>query len=36
MMRINVNNNNNNNTVVLDWQEVEDVDRFDYLGARTT
>ena len=33
MMRINV---NNNNTVVLDWQEVEDVDSFDYLGAKIT
>ena len=32
-MRINV---NNNNAVVIDGQEVEDVDSFDYLGARIT
>ena len=30
-MRINV---DNNNVVVIDGQEVEDVDSFDYLGAR--
>ena len=39
VMRINVNNNNNNNNnnaVVVDGQEVEDVDSFDYLGARIT
>ena len=33
VMRINV---NNNNAVVIDGQEVEDVDSFDYLGARIT
>ena len=33
LMRINV---NNNNAVVIDGQEVEDVDSFDYLGARIT
>ena len=32
-MRINI---NNNNIVVIDGQEVEDVDSFDYLGARIT
>ena len=31
-MRINA----NNNAVVIDGQEVEDVDSFDYLGARIT
>ena len=31
--RINV---NNNNAVAIDGQEVEDVDNFDYLGARKT
>ena len=33
VMRINV---NNNNAVVTDGQEVEDVETFDYLGARIT
>ena len=33
VMRINV---NNNNAVLIDGQEVEDVDSFDYLGARIT
>ena len=33
VMRINV---NNNNAVVIDGQEVEDVETFDYLGARIT
>ena len=33
VMRINV---YNNNAVVIDGQEVEDVDSFDYLGARIT
>ena len=33
VMRINV---NNNNAVIIDGQEVEDVDSFDYLGARIT
>ena len=32
-MRINV---NNNDAVVIDGQEVEDVNSFDYLGARIT
>ena len=32
-MRINV---SNNNAVVIDEQEVEDVDSFDYVGARKT
>ena len=27
---------NNNNTVVIDGQEVEDVETFDYLGTRIT
>ena len=31
LMRINA---NNNNAVVIDGQEEEDVDSFDYLGAR--
>ena len=31
--RINV---NNNNAVVIDDQDVEDVETFDYLGARIT
>lgn len=29
-----INANNNNNAVVIDGQEVEDVDSFDFLGAR--
>ena len=33
VMRINV---NNNNVAVIDSQEVEDVNSFDYLGARIT
>ena len=33
VMRINV---DNNNPVVIDGQEVEDVETFDYLGARIT
>ena len=33
LMRMNA---NNNNAVVIDGQEVEDVDSFDYLGARIT
>ena len=33
VMRINV---NKNNAVVIDGQEVEDIDSFDYLGARLT
>ena len=33
LMRINA---NNNNTVVVDGQQVEDVDSFNYLGAKTT
>ena len=33
VMRINV---NNNNAVVIDGQEVEDVETFDYLGTRIT
>ena len=33
LMRINA---NNNNTVVVDGQQVEDVDSFDYLGAKIT
>jgi len=32
-MRINA---NNSNAVVVDGQQVEDVDSFDYLGARIT
>lgn len=32
LMRINA----NNNAVVIDAQEVEHVDSFDYLGARIT
>ena len=34
LMRINV--NNNNNAVVVDGQQVEDVDSFNYLGAKIT
>ena len=33
LMRINA---NNNNAVVVDGQQVEDADGFDYLGARIT
>ena len=33
LMRINA---NNNNTVVVDGQQVEDVDSFNYLGAKIT
>ena len=33
LMRINA---KNNNAVVVDGQEIEDVDGFDYLGARVT
>ena len=33
VMRINV---NNNNVAVIDGEEVQDVDSFDYLGARIT
>ena len=33
VMRINV---NNNNAVIIDEQEVEDAETFDYLGARIT
>ena len=33
VLRINV---NNNNAVVIDGQEVEGMDSFDYLGARIT
>ena len=34
LMRINA--NNNNNAVVVDGQQVEDVDSFNYLGAKIT
>ena len=36
IMHQSIETRNNDNAVVIDGQEVEDVDSFDYLGARIT